>query len=497
MLEAQQIIEPRTLLTCLPLFSSLRPERVARLGAACRIAEVPPQTAIYRSGDEIRDAWFLISGAVKRYIPLEGETEKVLSIVQPGQIFPMGELFSGPRHASAADTIAASVIASIAADTLLETARQDAAFALRLAENIARQHFRSEFEVASHHSQSVARRVLDYLLRLAGEGRGVAGETTVQLDASKKLIAARLDMAPETFSRTLRQLSEEGLIVVDGRMIHIQNATLALDADNEVGLLKGLYSRLEKGAPVTASNGALINQCGRHRMLSQRMATAWIMIARRISAESAGVSLRRFRDQFLRNLNGLEGIALPPELGPLLDALRLAWMEFQVSLSQTALGKSQAERVLSSSERILDAADRLTAAATRAAGTEEAELVNVAGRNRMLSTRMTKLSLFLDWGIRPTEVSRLMAASRAEFDDNIIRLEALSRGNGDVLAQLAIERKQWRDFLSIVDQPDHRRDGSQTMHARILLAASEPLIRQADTTVKVFERLAEQSAVTA
>ncbi len=495
MTETPQVIEPRTLLTCIPLFSGLRPERLSRLGAACRIDDVPAQTNLYRAGDHIGTVRFLISGAVKRYIPLEHGAEKVLSILQPGQLFPMGELFSGPRHASSADTIAPSVIAGFASEALLDIARHDAGFALRLTENIARQHYRSEFEVASHHSQSVTRRVLDYLLRLAGDERGIAGETTVQLDASKKLIAARLDMAPETFSRTLRQLSEEGVIVVDGRTIHIQNATLVAGTDTESGPPRALYSRLQKGAAATAPGaGTLINQCGRHRMLSQRMATAWVLIARRISAESAGVSLRRFRDQFQRNLAGLAAMALPAELAEPLEALQMAWMDFQHCLSQTSQGKTQAERVFDRSEHILAAADRLTGNATRWAGSEEAEWVNIAGRNRMLSARMTKLFLFFDWGILPTEVSRLMAASRAEFDDNITRLETLSHGSPEVSAQLAIERKQWRDFLNVVDHPDDRRSGARTTHARVLLAASEPLIRQADTTVKVFERLAEQGS---
>ncbi|MGZ7274484.1 helix-turn-helix domain-containing protein, partial [Streptococcus pyogenes] len=71
-----------------------------------------------------------------------------------------------------------------------------------------------------------AQRILDYLIELAGGELPIAGETTVELKAKKKILAARMGITPEAFSRSLRELADKGVIVVDKSRIHIQNAAL-------------------------------------------------------------------------------------------------------------------------------------------------------------------------------------------------------------------------------------------------------------------------------
>jgi CRP-like cAMP-binding protein len=44
---------------------------------------------------------------------------------------------------------------------------------------------------------------------------------TVTLPTNKGVIASRLNLTQEHFSRILHELSEKGLIVVEGRKIHI------------------------------------------------------------------------------------------------------------------------------------------------------------------------------------------------------------------------------------------------------------------------------------
>jgi CRP-like cAMP-binding protein len=56
-----------------------------------------------------------------------------------------------------------------------------------------------------------------------------AGSTSVELPALKQVLASRLGMTPETFSRAMRSLSAEGLISVDGSVLQIPDVA-ALDA---------------------------------------------------------------------------------------------------------------------------------------------------------------------------------------------------------------------------------------------------------------------------
>jgi len=470
----------------LPLFAGLPPPLLERLATASQIQDLPGHHRVFDTGEPIRCVHVLLSGSVKHCAPLGAGAEKMLALLRPGEPLALEEAVCAPTYASFAQTLRPSQLLAIPVAQLVKSARHDATLGWRLLEIVSRRLYAAEFEVVSHHSMSSTQRVLDYLLRLAGDRRAIAGETTVELDANKSLIAARLDMTPETFSRTLRQLSTDGLIVVNGRAIHIQNATLAAGSGANSGA-KRLYPKMERKAAVPSPE-TLVNLCGRHRMLSQRLAGAWCMVARQLATRTARDALRKIRDQFERNFAQVAAHPLAPRLADKLDRLGALWQDYRALLTEQAPDAGHAKAAFDLSERILAAADRLAGGAARLVGTEVARCVNIAGRNRMLTARVAKLFLFADWNIRADEARRLIAEGRAEFDANFAVLAACGADQPEIAAQLAIDIEQWRALIAIVDSsPDFAmRDG----HAREVFAASEQLLRHMDTTVRLYERLA-------
>jgi CRP-like cAMP-binding protein len=75
-------------------------------------------------------------------------------------------------------------------------------------------------EVEALPLRSAPQRVVGYLLRLLAE----AGGPTLRLPAQKSLVASRLNVTPEHFSRILRGLSGAGLVRVKGRDIEVLDA---------------------------------------------------------------------------------------------------------------------------------------------------------------------------------------------------------------------------------------------------------------------------------
>lgn len=477
-----------------PLFAGLERDTLAQLAATARVFSVPNHHRVFSAGQPIKDVHYLMTGALKRYAQWAGDVEKVLELVSPGQMCALSETLAVATYASFAETLAPSTLLAIDAAALKAIAARHLMLTQRLLADVARSHYACEFDVMQHRSLSVTQRVLDYLLSLAEPGRDLAGETTVRLAASKRIIAARLDMAPETLSRTLRQLSDDGLIVVDKRTVHIQNAPLAITSPpaSHGGQAAIHYPRMERGAtPQALSSAELINLCGRQRMYSQRLTTYWALISRGIAVQESRVSMRRHREQVERNLVRLENGGLPPALAPKFSNLQKLWREFAGRLAQERPSADAPGQMFALSESLLDAVDQLTVAAARHAGTESAQLVNVAGRNRMLCARMMKLFVFDEWGVCPAEIPPLMAASRAEFLGNLKRLTAAASASPELSAQLQIDAEQWAHFLEAIRSANGGpANGARGEHALAVVKAGEELLRHADTTVKLCVQLA-------
>ena len=71
-------------------------------------------------------------------------------------------------------------------------------------------------DVESYSMRTATQRVASYLLE---ELDATPGDRELRLPASKQVIASRLNLTPETFSRTLHLLVEQGYIAMNGRDI--------------------------------------------------------------------------------------------------------------------------------------------------------------------------------------------------------------------------------------------------------------------------------------
>ena len=481
----------RELIAAEPLFSGLARALVDELVAASRVLELPAQSALYGADEPIREAFVLASGSAMRERVLPGGNTKVLEIVQAPQVLGLGELFGATHYGASCRVITHSIVTAIDIRRLRAVIEQDRKLSWRMVQALARRQCAIEFDVTGHHSSSTgAQRILDYLLEQLGEHVGLAGETTLVFSASKKIIAARIGMTPESFSRSLRQLSDQGLVVVEGRKVHIQHAAL-LDTgtgDSSQRLRFARKARLQPEPPrMGIRPGALVNLCGRFRVLSQRMAVAWAMLAAGVSAEKAAVRLRALEVELERALVQLGALELPASLVLHRHALTSAWPDFRAALAEEGAAPARAEWVLNASETLFEAADRLTRAAEQLFALAEVHYVNVAGRNRMLSQRIAKLFLLRDWVLQPEGIQGEITAAVEEFERNLHELSQNGRSLPELSAQLQEVADQWQKFMrTLTPEISRTRAGQQI---RAVVAEADRLLRHVDTAVKLYERL--------
>ena len=223
------------------------------------------------------------------------------------------------------------------------------------------------------------------------------------------------------------------------------------------------------------------------------MATMWCMSARKISPDSANVTIRKYRQQFENNLVRLSGEVASLGIADSYARLTSLWPRYCDALCREPQGIANAQTIFNQSEIILEIADQLTTAAAISAGTREANLVNIAGRNRMLSVRLVKIFLFQGLTISTGDALLLMKGCRNEFDTNIHELRQRCNQFSETVAQLDVDLDYWIRLTSLIDQSNELSANPETAIA--VVAANEELLRNLNTTVKLCEQLAERSHV--
>ena len=146
--------------------------------------------------------------------------EKVVELIRPGQSFGDAVLFLEQPYPVSAQAIEDSLVLFLPASVLLNTLDQDVRLARRMLAGMSMRLRTLVRDIESYTLDSASDRVVTYLLEQLGD----AVKGTVTLSVNKHLLASRLNLTPETFSRTLQKLGEQCGVTVSGRDIHIPDA---------------------------------------------------------------------------------------------------------------------------------------------------------------------------------------------------------------------------------------------------------------------------------
>lgn len=209
-------------LSNVPLFRNLDRAQLARLARGASELEAPRGSVVYNRGDPCTGLYAVVYGQIKLALQTGRGDETVLDLVGTGATFGEAPLFSGRPHILAAAALEDSKLLHVAKDTLLEEVERDTRFCRRLLETVGERLYRRYSEFEDYVLASGTERVIGFLLRVKNGGPD-HDAVCITLPASKGVIASRLHLTHEHFSRILRELMTAGLIEVDGREVRIRD----------------------------------------------------------------------------------------------------------------------------------------------------------------------------------------------------------------------------------------------------------------------------------
>lgn len=208
-----------------PLFATLTEEDLRWAASVAVPRRFGRKEAIFREGDIAEGFYVIASGKVKVFKLSEDGKEQVLHVLGPGQSFAEAALFESGVYPAHAETLADTETLLLQKRPFLEMLEKRPKLAIRMLGSLSRWLRQMTVLIEDLSLRDVEARLLLFLSgELQGRGIPLRDGATLELPFSKNVLASRLGTVPETFSRALKKLQEEGRIEVSGKRIRIVSA---------------------------------------------------------------------------------------------------------------------------------------------------------------------------------------------------------------------------------------------------------------------------------
>lgn len=201
----------------LPLFTGVAPAHVDEMLRASFLQRFPTHVDLVREGDPADFLHVIVDGQVEVFAAYRNR-ETTVSVLGPGHSFIVAAVVLDRIYLKSARALSSSRILLIPADAVRRSFSEDAAFARALALELAVAYRGVVKELKNQKLRSSLERLANWLLARNMEA-GTGGRFELPFD--KKVLAARLGMAPEVLSRSFAALSSYD--------VKVKGASITLD----------------------------------------------------------------------------------------------------------------------------------------------------------------------------------------------------------------------------------------------------------------------------
>lgn len=239
--------------------------------------------------------------------------------------------------------------------------------------------------------------------------------------------------------------------------------------------------------PITHINDA-INKSGRQRMLSQRLAKSYLQMGQSIDLTRSKKIFSASMAVFERQLAELEAYAPTTENKATLAELRKTWGAYKSILVSNAPNLQDAKAIMVVNEQVLTLAHASTVQLEKSSGSVAARLVNISGRQRMLSQRMAKFYQAINWGVASSDALKNLAKARDEFLSAMTELASSPKNTSAINAEMALAQQQWLFFDQAL------KSSADSMETKVRFATnvattSERILETMDRIAGMYEQL--------
>jgi len=201
------------------LFSKLTNLQLDRVCKFSQLRQISEGQQLFNQQDKVTSFYMVLNGKIKLFRMSPDGQEKIIEIIRGGEVFAEALMFTSqtdyPVSSAALDD---SIIIAINAKDFHEMLWDSTATCLLLLGDMSLRLRKMVREIDTLTLHSGTCRVASYLIQEMPDD-----QKELELDMAKNIIAARLSIKPETFSRIIKSLKNEGILSISGNKIIIHD----------------------------------------------------------------------------------------------------------------------------------------------------------------------------------------------------------------------------------------------------------------------------------
>jgi AmiR/NasT family two-component response regulator len=228
----------------------------------------------------------------------------------------------------------------------------------------------------------------------------------------------------------------------------------------------------------SARYGEAVNRAGQLRMFSQRIVKLYACVCADIRPAESRKALAECRENAAATLAALGRSLSKGAFGDLLDNVARPWLALR-AVTKTPPAAARLREIDALAEALLQNAEQLVINLEIAGILQTLHVINVAGRQRMLSQRMAKEALLaaLFTGADAAASRAALTVSRTSFMEALAYLHAIPLATGDIAARLQAAQRIWQAFDAALSKSD---------------AGQREIAELSDALLELFDGLTEQ-----
>ncbi len=236
-----------------------------------------------------------------------------------------------------------------------------------------------------------------------------------------------------------------------------------------------------------------VNRCGQLRMLSQRLVK---LVGLQLAGVHPAQNTQQVQDSMQRidaNLAHLGKSLSQATHGDLLAQVVQTWAQLKPVLQGTHASPAQASAVALAdelAERLLQGAERLTSQLENAGLAPPLRVLNLAGRQRMLSQRFAKYAVLgvLGDSAWTQRCDTGMAESKAAFEKALTYLNGIPLSTPEIHSRLQAAGMGWLTLMAFAKDAAHPAGAQRLAGLQSLATASEDLLEVFEQLSALYER---------